>query len=134
MIQFGDWKGNFHDDFEQVKRIEAARSKKFRRSIISIDRENGRMQIQGSAAEPYSTTLNECSCEDYSRRRLPCKHIYALAFEMELMDGLPEYDKCAAGSFRPRDEMTRLKTYYTAGAIKSADYIAICRVLSKMKK
>ena len=43
MIQFGDWKGNFHNDFEQVKRIEAARSKKFRKAIISIDRKNGRM-------------------------------------------------------------------------------------------
>ena len=43
MISIGDWKGNFHDDYEQVKRIESARTKKMQKSIISVDKESGIM-------------------------------------------------------------------------------------------
>ena len=32
----------------------------------------------------YNTTLLKCDCEDYKRRLLPCKHMYRLAYELDV--------------------------------------------------
>lgn len=37
----------------------------------------------GSNNELYFTTLKECSCMDFKKRYLPCKHIYRLFYEFE---------------------------------------------------
>lgn len=129
MISIGDWKGNFHDDYEQVKRIESARSKKMQKSIISVDKEAGIMHIQGSSKEPYVTTLNECTCADYGIRHLPCKHIYALAFELGLMDDLPEYDK-KKSTFDPKYEAEKYKQLHQDGQISADTYAKICSAFS----
>ena len=37
-------------------------------------------RTQGKKQQKYleGTTLKECSCDDYTHRNFPCKHIYAL--------------------------------------------------------
>lgn len=40
----------------------------------------------------YKTTLNNCTCVDFNRRKLPCKHIYRLAIELGLIDETAESD------------------------------------------
>ena len=80
-ISFGKWESDIHDDFEQVKRIESAR--KLTKDIVEIDKEAKRIVIQGSGAEPYESTLDDCDCMDFLHRKLPCKHIYRLAFELD---------------------------------------------------
>lgn len=39
----------------------------------------GSAEILGTCGESYETTLDTCTCEDFQRRGLPCKHIYKLA-------------------------------------------------------
>jgi len=125
VIKIGDWNGDFHDDFEQVKRIESARTKKMQKAILSVDREKCSAVIQGSGKEPYVTTLNECSCADYQLRHLPCKHIYALAFELGLMDGLPQYDKKNSG-FSPKKEVEWYEQLLEEGSISANTFAKIC--------
>lgn len=44
----------------------------------------------GRTSEVYHTTLCQCSCQDFSKRMMPCKHIFALAIAAEGYDGLLE--------------------------------------------
>lgn len=130
-ISFGNWPENIHSDFEQVKRIEAG--KKLKKSIISLDKEKQEVVIQGSASIPYETTLNECTCADFSIRQAPCKHMYCLAFELGLMDDLPKYDK-KKSSFDPGAELERYRSLYETGEIGADAYVKICTALAKLKK
>lgn len=130
-ISFGNWPENIHSDFEQVKRIEAG--KKLKKSIISLDKENQEVVIQGSASIPYETTLDECTCADFSIRQAPCKHMYCLAFELGLMDDLPKYDKKKI-SFDPGAELERYRSLYETGEIGADAYVKICTALAKLKK
>lgn len=130
-VTFGKWEASIHDDFEQVKRIESAR--KLTKDIVSIDKENERIHIQGSAGEPYTSTLNNCDCMDFTKRHLPCKHIYCLAFELGKMDGLPVYRK-RRGTFRPEYEIEKYESLYKAGEITASAYVQICSALAKVKK
>ncbi len=33
----------------------------------------------------YQTTLLRCSCPDFKKRRVPCKHMYYLAYELNVL-------------------------------------------------
>lgn len=37
-------------------------------------------RIMGTSREIYNTSLSACSCMDFQKRKLPCKHMYYLAF------------------------------------------------------
>ena len=47
--------------------------------IRSYDPATGSAEILGTRGEVYKTDLDRCTCEDFQRRGLPCKHIYKLA-------------------------------------------------------
>ena len=81
-MHFGNWDDNIHEDPEQIKRIE--KSKKSDLKPLAIDEEKQICLIQGSGKEPYQVTLDSCTCSDFTRRKLPCKHIYRLANELGL--------------------------------------------------
>lgn len=53
-------------------------------TIISIDRERCRGEYAGSEKKNYKTSLLKCSCPDFSKRSVPCKHMYNLAFNLGL--------------------------------------------------
>jgi hypothetical protein len=76
---FGVWDESVHADPGQQKR--AATAKKADMKPLSVDKENQAGVFQGSGKTPYETTLDSCTCRDYTVRHLPCKHIYRLAFE-----------------------------------------------------
>ncbi|UED78400.1 SWIM zinc finger domain-containing protein [Lysinibacillus sp. CD3-6] len=83
------WKswGDIHEQESQLKRINSA--KKIACTPISIDKSNYSAVFQGKKIR-YSTSLEECSCVDFSRNKQPCKHIYRLALELGIIKG--EYE------------------------------------------
>jgi hypothetical protein len=40
-------------------------------------------KIQGTSFSKYLTSMQQCTCEDFARRRKPCKHMYRLANWLE---------------------------------------------------
>lgn len=50
-------------------------------SIICYDPKYQLAKIMGSSGI-YLTSCNRCSCPDYRKRRLPCKHMYSLMMEL----------------------------------------------------
>lgn len=73
-----------HDEPEQQKRADKATDKKL--TPISIDVENCIGHFKGSKASTYVTSLADCTCVDFARRHLPCKHMYRLAHELHVFD------------------------------------------------
>ena len=84
-ISFGNWDSVIHTQPDQIKRMASARKKDT--SPSSVDKETKSAIFPGSGKNPYTTSLNECTCGDFLRRHLPCKHIYRLAMELGIMDG-----------------------------------------------
>lgn len=130
-VNFGGWPSDIHSDFEQVKRIESG--KKLKKKILAYDEAKQQITIEGSAAEPYQATLQECTCADFAIRHLPCKHMYCLAMELGLLDGLPVYDKKSA-SYDPDSELSRYRSLYENGQISADAYVKVCSALAKLKK
>lgn len=81
---FGSWPQSIHDDPEQQKRINSATGSAV--SPDSVDSEKQMCFISGSGKNPYIVRLDNCTCNDFQRRGLPCKHIYRLAAELKLID------------------------------------------------
>ena len=65
---------------DQLKRQKSAMSSKC--TPTEIDHINKTGIFKGSGKNPYTTTLNSCTCRDYFVRKLPCKHIYRLRYEL----------------------------------------------------
>lgn len=82
-MTFGKWPEDIHSTAEQQKRIASAKSSKT--TPTKIDKISKEGIFPGSGATPYKTTLENCTCFDFSRRKLPCKHIYRLAIELGLL-------------------------------------------------
>lgn len=55
--------------------------------VKSIDKKARCAQFVGS--KTYKTTLSSCSCPDFRKRRIPCKHMYKLASDLDLVQ-LPD--------------------------------------------
>ena len=81
-MDFGKWVG-VNDSPDQIKRLESA--KKSACTPLSISQEDGAAIFSGSHGT-YSTTLESCTCVDFSRRKLPCKHMFRLAIELGQID------------------------------------------------
>jgi hypothetical protein len=67
---------------EQQKRQQSAMDKKC--APVEIDFENKTAVFSGSGKVPYTATLDSCTCRDYFVRKLPCKHMYRLRYELSL--------------------------------------------------
>lgn len=79
-MNFGNWDASIHENPEQLKRISSAQKADVTPDFV--DRDNFTASFKGSGKQPYVTTLDSCTCIDFVRRKLPCKHIYRLAFEL----------------------------------------------------
>lgn len=84
-MTFGPWDASIHDDPEQIKRYEKAQKSDV--TPDQIDHESATGIFQGSGKKPYETTLDSCTCGDFIRRKLPCKHMYRLALELGCING-----------------------------------------------
>lgn len=83
---FGRWPAAIHADAEQKKRQKSALDKKL--SPLELNVTEQKAVFKGSSASSYETTLDSCSCVDFARRALPCKHMYRLAMELKLFPGI----------------------------------------------
>ena len=70
----------FHDHPDQLSRQKSAAGKKL--TPISVDHENKTCQIKGSGKSAYEVNLSSCTCSDFMKRKMPCKHMYRLAHEL----------------------------------------------------
>lgn len=80
---WSQWDG-LHDSGDQLKRQKSSSEKKL--TPISVNPEQGTGIFKGSGKSDYSTTLSNCTCIDFSRREIPCKHMYRLAYELSLFN------------------------------------------------
>jgi len=76
-VSFGTWDVSIHGADGQDVRMDRAL---FQNIVIrSYDPATGTAEILGTHGNVYKTDLDHCTCEDFQRRGLPCKHIYKLA-------------------------------------------------------
>lgn len=75
---------NIHDNIDQQKRLASARSAACTPIELNLNAETGAFQGKHGS---YQTSLSVCSCGDFIRRHLPCKHMYRLALEFKYIDG-----------------------------------------------
>lgn len=122
MTRIPGWPDELHSEHEQVKRIQSAlgmRPEYMRR------RKDGSYSIRGSGSTSYKVTLDSCTCPDFERRRKPCKHMYYLASKQGLLDDLPALKDPGDRSFRPADELERLRGLYESGDLDPALYVKL---------
>jgi len=81
---FSIWDESIHFSNDQQKRLLSAQ--KAETTPSTVDRELKSAEFAGSGKNPYHTTLESCTCGDFAKRRLPCKHIYRLAMECGVID------------------------------------------------
>lgn len=82
-IAWSKWKKEIHDTDWQSVRLARANSQD-----MLIEKRNplGVATVLGSSGNRYKVTLRHCSCPDFQRRKLPCKHMYLLAESAGVLD------------------------------------------------
>jgi len=107
-IEFSKFWGaqsNFlHLDEKQIDRQNKALSQKH--TPLLLDRDNKKAQFKGSEGEIYISSLDNCTCMDYTRRKKPCKHMYRLAYELGffVLENNQDQDNC-----KPDEERESVK-------------------------
>lgn len=71
-----------HGQTDQLRRIERSATEIFNYEIDTI---GGRAVFIGGSGK-YKTNLLKCTCPDFKKRKLPCKHMYKLAMDLDLMN------------------------------------------------
>lgn len=67
------------------QRLRFLRAKKYTPTEINREKKLARYRSQHEFDKTYITSLVGCSCPDFNNRNRPCKHMYALAFEFDVM-------------------------------------------------
>lgn len=127
MLFYKDYKLNAHPD--QAKRQVSATNKKL--TPINIDKENQVCFIKGSGKEPYTVTLEYCTCSDFIRRKLPCKHMYRLAYELNLMTPPKPIETSNSIKIKEDDKMFEVLDK-TSGEITTINKISYKTILNKI--
>jgi len=130
---FEKWQSKIHYEPEQVKRILRAQEPNFSNRILAIDKKNKIIVIQGSEERPYIATPVSCTCQDFAKRHLPCKHIYRLAIELGELGTAVRY----AGrhkAFSPITDMQKYRELYNAGTISRETYDKMCEALESARE
>lgn len=73
---FGGWDISAHKADGQFARMIRSNSVKFK----NIDKKKMEAEAIGSSGA-YAVTVDSCTCGDFVKRHLPCKHMYRLAEE-----------------------------------------------------
>lgn len=116
-----------HNHPDQQKRIKSACNKKM--TPASIDDDVG--FFAGSGKEDYRVTASSCTCSDFVRRKLPCKHMYRLAHELGWFD-LSQYGNVKSGALARDatysvDEIVSKLSEKDARLLKKALYAIVIR-------
>ena len=75
------WNDEIHCDISQLVRQERATAGNY--TPLTLDGEKGTATFRGTETD-YYTSLLDCTCTDFKRHLLPCKHMYRLAYELDL--------------------------------------------------
>lgn len=76
----GDWRTYWTDNTHDLEG-QGARITRSYEEEISVEAYNPSALlalIRGASGKRYLTTFRECTCPDFKKRELPCKHIYCL--------------------------------------------------------
>lgn len=63
----------------QIKRYNSSKKVK----VIDIWRDSEDGIFEGSGGKEYHASLDSCDCRDFVTRKIPCKHMYKLATELD---------------------------------------------------
>lgn len=74
---FSNYDDAIHQEPAQQDRIQ--RSIEHNLSMKSMLSSGYSGKVIGTTGNVYLVSLNKCTCQDFKRRRLPCKHMYYLA-------------------------------------------------------
>lgn len=69
---------------EQSRRLERARNGEL--TPVWVDTRIALASFVGGDSKKYHTSLKKCSCPDFKKRGVPCKHMYYLADQMGMID------------------------------------------------
>ena len=120
------WDSSIHSDPEQVKRQKSAVSAKM--TPISVDSALCSGSFKGSKSSIYSTTLSSCTCIDFTRRSLPCKHIYRLAHELHQFDLVGPVSSSSSAVLAKSEVMKIITSVLTEDEQKDFGYFCyICK-------
>ena len=79
-----DWGNETHADEAQISRQGRAMTYPF---SFEVNKDNKTARFSSTSDLPYyDTSLSECDCYDFQKRKLPCKHIYRLAVEIGVIE------------------------------------------------
>lgn len=92
---FGKWDASDHLNRDQISRQLRALDNQY--IPIFLDRLEEKARFKGNSSPEYETTLNNCTCVDFSKRWLPCKHMYRLAIELGYFPALDKYTAYSEG-------------------------------------
>lgn len=108
--QWDIWDMACHSEADQIKRQISAQSAKC--TPVFVDEIAAIGHFQGSSGN-HTTSLKTCSCIDFNRRKKPCKHMYRLAMELNLMSGDIKSDIGAlpSSSIKIEDAITTIETF-----------------------
>ena len=119
-----------HQDPDQQKRIKSASSAAC--TPVELDRDACTGIFKGSSGT-HSASLEKCSCIDYNRRRLPCKHMYRLAMELGLLDANFKSDASAIVQPRPRSQIEKIeRTVETIESLTNDQQYLLLDLIRKM--
>ena len=69
----------------QMRRLERGIECGFTPKKLNLDAKYA-VIVGSSEYKAYKTTLTKCTCPDFQKRKLPCKHIYYLALQTGAID------------------------------------------------
>ncbi|MDR1902007.1 MAG: SWIM zinc finger family protein [Treponema sp.] len=75
------WDNVDHNAEEQIERIAEAIGSNDK--IVSFE-----AVLRDPDGNDFKTSFEKCSCSDFKKRKLPCKHMYSLAFFLGLLEKL----------------------------------------------
>lgn len=133
-MTFGSWSEDIHKSEAQQKRMANAASSAL--TPIDVNYKNKTATFSGHHGI-YQTALDSCSCRDFYTRKLPCKHIYRLAHEIQHIDlGQPvmhSVDAVINPDIEDRaDKAIRIGTIIDE--LPESNYAAILSVLQTIKE
>lgn len=119
---WNQWNGE-HSHPEQAKRQERAMDKKL--TPLIINREDLSGSFKGSSGQ-YLTTLSTCTCTDFSRRKLPCKHMYRLAYELGIFQLSGNIGELPSAPLTKIETMEVIKNVLTPEEQQEFGYFCYC--------
>lgn len=109
---FTDFPQRIHTEEEQLSRMRGAMDRWIYLFPSTFTGHSAR--IMRTSREIYNTSLSTCSCMDFQKRKLPCKHMYHLAFfsgRMNDFDWIGDYRYYIINRFKLSSRPVAKKIY-----------------------